>query len=495
MRFSNLIALLIVLFSLTNANSLLQAQTFSCATLDSNAGSGSNPSATQSGCSVDVKYLNKQTVRVIVHVFQDDNGNNNIPNTTAGRQHIGYLIGKVNSHLSNLKPIQNPASPPSAYFPDSKIRISMDRLIFHKNTTMSKKGRKIGNDPSALYNFVMAQNIPNKDHAIHILIPGNNIEGGAGGVACGIGCGKWAMIENVYSQYVNGGNWWDPGKTLTHEIGHNLGLRHAYNPDGCNDTKQRPYVWNDNNNIMDYNPHINGLTGCQAGKMHSWLESNRNYVVSYEYSNQGLTLAAATPDGYNGSVSAEVTNLQSSSATINITSSGVSNFTWRLTKSFPGSGNYSVSGNGKQLSLTNLVNLTFELSFTVGCKVFTRTYQFISIIPTQGFATSSSSWGNLNLSLAKVAQFQSESKEQPTIFPNPLRRGNQLSLVGFRDMDDSVPLRITDVNGRTVATILASQMTSGTYSDSDSANLSPGVYVVSWSRNKSFQSTKLIVAD
>lgn len=67
---------------------------------------------------------------------------------------------------------------------------------------------------------------------------------------------------------------------LNHEIGHILGLSHAWTEDNCPDTNNHPnncWAWteqppcsaNASNNTMDYNAYQIALTPCQIGKIHA----------------------------------------------------------------------------------------------------------------------------------------------------------------------------------------------------------------------------------
>lgn len=114
----------------------------------------------------------------------------------------------------------------------------------------------------------------------------------------------------IFGAYENETPFWDMRGLLAHELGHVLGLSHAWTGyDGCDDTAKHPNNCFSqtgippcdgpiSNNLMDYNTHQNALSPCQIGKMHAnlsrtnsklrqlmikdWctLDTNRNVIIA-----------------------------------------------------------------------------------------------------------------------------------------------------------------------------------------------------------------------
>ena len=279
------------------------------------------------------------------------------------------------------------SSTPSPYFKDSKIRIRSVATYFWKNTTMWSKGNNTQQNGEALYNFVMSQNIPDKNNSIHIFIPGNyeNLNAspkdrlGVQGIASGIGDKRWSLLEDVFYLYQSG-NFWEQDANLRHELAHNMGLYHTFMNDRCDDTPLTPYQqWGYDNNIMSYNSSSIAMTIDQASRCHKSLQDD-SYIL-YSGSENRVLSGTVSSTQYNGPLYTS-TQTGGAYATVNISSSSASSILWAKTS---GTGSFNSSNAGRYLSIYDLGSVSLKADWKRNCYEFSATYAFF-----KGFSYSSS---------------------------------------------------------------------------------------------------------
>lgn len=101
----------------------------------------------------------------------------------------------------------------------------------------------------------------------------------------GIALGNAVKISGIYENKLTE---WNVRGTFNHEVGHVLGLYHAWMSDGCEDTplhSNNCWVIEDpgcagrtSNNMMDYNAWQSALSPCQVGIIHKNLSNIYNPV-------------------------------------------------------------------------------------------------------------------------------------------------------------------------------------------------------------------------
>jgi len=329
-----------------------------------------------SSCDIDLDIVPVKHIRIIYHVFQKDDGSENIPDSPDGRDFIEGMHDHANFILRNLDPMTHATT--SGYVPDSKVQYNNMGIYFWQDDIQWSKGSRFnGSHGTSMYNYVMQQNVSFKSNSIHVLIPGNfGADSGPGGRASGIGDTRWSMLEDVYYRYTSNGNYTGIAALLNHEIGHNCSVRHPFEQDYCDDTSGHlgPFQnSNDDNNMLGYNGRQNSLTEDQITRWHHFLQEESDIVTSgnFEVSLDGFL----SNSGANGGPILPTTNTKSSSATLTIQGQNLNDIDWDICS---GSGTISVSNDGTVVSITGLGAIHLKVSWTTNCVNFSKSFSLFN---------------------------------------------------------------------------------------------------------------------
>ena len=105
--------------------------------------------------------------------------------------------------------------------------------------------------------------------------------------AVGVALRNAIKLSGIYANHKKYDDYWDFRGIFIHEVGHILGLGHAWVNDGCDDTpvhqqkcfaitQPPPCDTATSNNVMDYVAEQSAWTPCQLGKMHQRLADERS---------------------------------------------------------------------------------------------------------------------------------------------------------------------------------------------------------------------------
>jgi len=328
-------------------------------------------SQTNLNCDIDLSSIPIKTVRVSVHVFQKDDGSENIPDNQNGIDFINYVVGHASGLMADMK-VMDPSSP-SPHIVDTKIRYVIVERHFWQDTDLWAKGdHKSTQHTEDLYDFVMSQSIPYKHNSIHLLLPGNYGMPAESGVACEIGCSDWSMLEDIYHFYGTN-EYWKPGNVLRHEFGHNFMLWHAFmSQDYCDDTPSGNSCFSCSNYMMNNNAEQHAISEDQVGRMHYYLTKEPAILQGgITYGNLNISLSNS---GNNGNASGSTINVGSSSGTVNVSAPSTSNFTWTLLGG--SSGSFTQNSTGSTIYLSNLGSINLKVEWIENCQPFSRSLTF-----------------------------------------------------------------------------------------------------------------------
>jgi hypothetical protein len=227
------------------------------------------------------------TIRLAMHVFQDEKGENNFQDTPGHRAILQSFIDHVNNIYSNL-PAHHPAVD-SLHVADSRIRFKLEEVFFYQDRrgfdmADSVCGPYYTCGPNLYKQFVLENErltADQKEGMLHILLgehPYEDKRFQAGGSASGIGSKKFILTRGYYwyyfhHPYLDWARKYVPGN-IAHELGHSLGLIHTFSG-GLLDRKGEPVklASGSSNNLLDYGSW-NSLTPVQIGTIHRTIESN-----------------------------------------------------------------------------------------------------------------------------------------------------------------------------------------------------------------------------
>ena len=229
------------------------------------------------------QYTETRLIRTNVHLMNDPEGNANF-SLEEGKKYFGEILRNGNdrlrqNHKMNL-PVGNdtPALNPSYKYKVVGTKEGDDGYYMHHDSVhyyFKNRGKNKNNYSKA----VIEKYAIDLDSTLNIFAishPQDSIGSKTYKTfGTGIALGNALKISGIYSNRKQPS--WSWGTLMNHEIGHVLGLAHAWTRyDGCDDTPVHPNCWDDascrdgkaSNNVMDYNNSQMAFSPCQLGKIH-----------------------------------------------------------------------------------------------------------------------------------------------------------------------------------------------------------------------------------
>jgi len=220
------------------------------------------------------------------HIFLKSDSTGNFQDTEQGRADLKKVIDHANSKFRTNEKMNLAPQVPVIQDPRIELAYKSEEFVFHYSdedwdfSCMTKGGfcRKKANQ---LYQkYVLDAGLPVNE--IHVFW-GENTRSSTG-EAEGLGNGRWLYHCSAYKFMKEQNNFWIPGTTLAHEMGHLMGLLHSFSGDQCDDTPTNKNCWNGDtcsNNFMDYNACGCALTPCQLGRLHRHLLGLEGDIAKY----------------------------------------------------------------------------------------------------------------------------------------------------------------------------------------------------------------------
>lgn len=226
-----------------------------------------------------------RTLRVAIHVFQDDSGQGNFSRDNVHESYLYQLIQWVNDRLSNLDTLR-PAVP-TVFVADTRVRIRLDTICYHRDT----RAWDCSSETDAPYmrdQYIDADSslsYQQKYQTLPIFIGANNPV--TGGHSRGMGDRGYIAVRGYYEKFIG-----QPlpfaldecGRNLVHELCHCLGLSHNFTGgpggDQCDNCEDNGCpVEGTSNNIMDYWPSYGyALSKCQFDQIQFFLDGRSGNI-------------------------------------------------------------------------------------------------------------------------------------------------------------------------------------------------------------------------
>lgn len=234
----------------------------------------------------DTVMLPVRSLRIAIHVFQNDSGSGNFHQDSTGHEKFLYrLTDWVNHRMANLDTLKPEV--PSPFIADSRVRIRLDTIFYHRDSHAWDCSAEIDSDymRDRYVDSDSTQNYLQKYQTLPVFIGANNSL--TGGHVSHIGDRGYIAVRGYYESFLRQ-SWFQAtdecGRNLVHELCHCLGLSHNFTggPGGeqCDDCDDNGCpVEGSSNNIMDYWPSYGyALSLCQFKKIHYFLNGRQGNI-------------------------------------------------------------------------------------------------------------------------------------------------------------------------------------------------------------------------
>ncbi|MBL7774839.1 MAG: hypothetical protein JNK89_02495 [Saprospiraceae bacterium] len=235
------------------------------------------------------EYLPVRYLRVNVHVLDNSLGNAHRPKDSV-RVYVRQLLDFANAQLdTNINVWRAPAGTPvlpKGYRFVLAPQPGDDGIYFHYDDALYyfiSQGKNQNNyDRTVIDRYgIGLDSIVNIFFQVHPpdSVASKTYRANAQGIALGTALKMAGVLEGNFGPEFS-------ARLLNHEVGHLLGLSHAWVEDGCPDTEFHPnkcWEWTPDppcrelatNNMMDYNAYQIALSPCQIGKVQAGFANER----------------------------------------------------------------------------------------------------------------------------------------------------------------------------------------------------------------------------